>query len=546
MTAFADTVPLIVGEATHPGEVGKRNEDDFAYFPLPLPAEEGRTATVAIVADGIGGSRGGEEASRTAVQTIKDYFMRQGLTDPLEDLTNAVREANRRIFEKAQENTMWQGMGTTVTVVVIIDGSLYVANVGDSRAYLVRDGEARQLTTDHTWAQEMIEAGRLTREEALRHPNRNVLKRYLGIEADVDVDLRLCATGGGEGKEWRRPLALLPGDIVLLCTDGLTDLVPDHDIATAVTRSSSPQRAADRLVNMARARGGYDNVTVLTLEVPGEPAKAGVGRGRLWAVLGIVAAVATLSAAAYALIGPSRKPREPLPASPTASIAVVLMSPTSVATPTIAESTSLPVAAKPTDTLAPVPSATPTSTPPMSEIVVTPSPTPSPTLALPLMPTPTSTPTRLVRMPSPVPSAAVPAPRLVEPVNDVNASRFVGDQSVTFRWEWSGQLAENQWFDVTFKKGEELAFRHTKDNVLELYHAPLGLGSYEWWVRIAVFDGVPDAGGKFREHIGGESERWQFRWCRTEEYQCNCRTEIDPITGRTRKECDTCTREVCD
>jgi tetratricopeptide (TPR) repeat protein len=150
----------------------------------------------------------------------------------------------------------------------------------------------------------------------------------------------------------------------------------------------------------------------------------------------------------------------------------------------------------------------------------------------------------------PVPAApiVVGPPTLVEPAD---GSRFEGDTTVTFSWDWSGMLAANHWFDVNFRQDGGTAFQHAKDMTLTLGEKPLEFGSYEWWVRIAEFDGDPSAGGQFVQHLGGESQRWQFHWddvrrCHTEHYECNCHWVTDPITLEREWACDTCTREVCD
>jgi len=191
---------------------------------------------------------------------------------------------------------------------------------------------------------------------------------------------------------------------------------------------------------------------------------------------------------------------------------------TSIPTVTV-EGTSTPVV-YPTETPTPLPTFTPTPTftpviSPTPTPISTYTPTPTATMSNPITPTstPTPCPTPEAATPtftpevSPAPSASVPAPALVEPAN---GATVLG--TVTFRWEWSGQLADNQWFDVIFKQGEKLGFRHSKDKALEIDRPPIDFGPYQWWVRIAVFDGDPDAGGKFVKHISGESEHWHFTW----------------------------------
>ncbi len=291
---------------THPGMSGKNNEDAVETGVIPGPG--GRPRYFAVVADGIGGQASGEVASHMAVRHIVE-FLRQHPATPLpQAMVQAVVQANRAVFAEGQKKALWKGMGTTVTLAVIEDGRLYLAHVGDSRAYLIRGDRIVQLTVDHTWAQEAIEAGRLTPEEARTHPNRNVLKRYVGIQPEVDVDLRTAPLdGGGPPDPHHQPIALQPGDVVLLCTDGLHDVVPDEQILEIV-RTRSAEQAAKALVAAANAAGGPDNISVAIMEMPGRRIAAPPVRIRLppWAIpagLGVLAAVVGLALAWAVALG---------------------------------------------------------------------------------------------------------------------------------------------------------------------------------------------------------------------------------------------------
>ncbi|MGI8684080.1 MAG: Stp1/IreP family PP2C-type Ser/Thr phosphatase [Acidimicrobiales bacterium] len=234
------------GAASDVGKVRRNNQDQF-LMDEPLFA----------VADGMGGAAGGEEASATAVAALKVAFD----ADPTADgLADGVRNANRAVWEKALERPELRGMGTTMTAVALVDGGddgddevLAVANVGDSRVYLLRDGRLDQITDDHSVPEELVRAGRITPEEAVSHPQRNMLTRVLGNEPEVEVD---C-------------FAIIPysGDRLVLASDGLFNEV-DHDgIAAVARRQADPEKAAAELVRMARESGGNDNITVVVVDV---------------------------------------------------------------------------------------------------------------------------------------------------------------------------------------------------------------------------------------------------------------------------------------
>lgn len=231
------------GSATDVGRVRSSNED------WKLENE-----TLFAVADGLGGHVGGEIASRSAVEVLRDTFFERGWSTA--SLTEAMREANRAVFERSRKEPALRGMGTTLTVLALVDeeeGELAVAHVGDSRAYLFRGGELTQLTEDHSLVEEMIRSGELSSEDAALHPHRHVVTRALGIEPEVDVDVR--------------HLPPKPGDRVLLCSDGLINEVEESDIAAALARTTDPGQTATELVRAARAHGGNDNITVVVVDV---------------------------------------------------------------------------------------------------------------------------------------------------------------------------------------------------------------------------------------------------------------------------------------
>ncbi len=234
---------------THRGNVRRENED--AAF---MDARRG----VFAVADGMGGHQAGEVASRIAVDAVR-RMARSGEPAGIAPMTRAVRAAHEEIVAHAQAHPECAGMGTTLTAMWYAGGRfVYIAHVGDSRIYRLRDGRLQQITQDHSLVEELVLAGLITREEARVHPRRNIITRALGTEGDNAPDM-LAAD-------------VRPGDVWLLCTDGLSSMVDDVRISRALL-ALPPERAADELVRLALSAGGRDNVTVIvaTLDGEGEP-----------------------------------------------------------------------------------------------------------------------------------------------------------------------------------------------------------------------------------------------------------------------------------
>ncbi|MBD0317724.1 MAG: Stp1/IreP family PP2C-type Ser/Thr phosphatase [Thermoleophilia bacterium] len=231
---------------TDAGRRRRRNEDSFVVDPPFF-----------VVADGMGGAQAGEVASRLAAAAFREYHDADDL-DGERRLEAIIQEANRRIFERAQADTAAEGMGTTVTAALVDGGSVAIGHVGDSRAYRVRSSQIEQLTQDHSLVADLIRSGRLAPEEADAHPQRSVITRALGTDADVDVD---TFTVDAEA-----------GDLFLLCSDGLTSMVTDDEILDVARGSENLDRLAKALVKAANRRGGEDNVTVVLFALDeGEP-----------------------------------------------------------------------------------------------------------------------------------------------------------------------------------------------------------------------------------------------------------------------------------
>jgi serine/threonine protein phosphatase PrpC len=237
-----------VAHATDTGKKRRRNEDDFVVEP-PLFA----------VADGMGGAQAGELASRLAAGAVRDDHYDTGSAE--RHVVELIQEANRRVYQRSAEDAAVSGMGTTMTVALVDDGIVTFGHVGDSRAYLIRDGSLEQLTEDHSLVAELVRSGQLSPEEAETHPQRSVITRALGSDPDVDVD-----TFSIPAQE---------GDLFMLCSDGLTSMVDDELILQTVEKHREDlRRTAKALVGAANKRGGEDNITVVFFEIGedyGEP-----------------------------------------------------------------------------------------------------------------------------------------------------------------------------------------------------------------------------------------------------------------------------------
>lgn len=265
----ADQAHLLVAASSHPGMSGKNNEDRYAVSAYHINAEISRPSVFAMVSDGIGGHRAGEVAAELAVEIISKTVRAGNASDPIHTLENAVIKASQEINRQAETDFSKSGMGATCACCWIIANQLYTVYVGDTRIYLLRGKTIRQLSTDHTWVQEAIDHGVLSPEQAHNHPNAHVIRRYLGSRQTVvpDFRLRLHSKESDAQARANQGMHLLPEDQLILCSDGLTDLVADSEILSSFT-SLSQQQAIDQLVNLANQRGGHDNITIVSLKVP--------------------------------------------------------------------------------------------------------------------------------------------------------------------------------------------------------------------------------------------------------------------------------------
>jgi len=293
----AERAHLNVTAISHPGMTGKNNEDRYGVSAYTTNAENMLPSLLAVVADGIGGHRAGEVAAEIAVETISAGVAQSDGSQPLQTLREAIVSAGQAIGERAAIDPTLQGMGSTCACVWVIGSRLYAASVGDTRVYLIRENTIHRLTTDHTWVQEAIEHGLLAPEEARKHPNAHVIRRYLGSRQEVvpDTRLRLRPNENDAQAEANQGTELQPGDVLVMCSDGLTDLVDDGEILTAL-RTRNTRGALEELVRLSNRRGGHDNVTIITLAVPTIerptiPVVVRRSRKRLVRVLGAAAAL---------------------------------------------------------------------------------------------------------------------------------------------------------------------------------------------------------------------------------------------------------------
>ena len=235
---------------TDVGRVRQENQDDYRAGELP------GGAVWALVCDGMGGAKGGREASQGACNVIENFFQEQyaqcgaGQEEPF--LKKALLYANRFVFQKAAHEEALAGMGTTAVCALVRSGNVYLCHAGDSRAYLIRDGKLTQLTHDHSYVQELVDFGTITEEEAEHHPQKNIITKALGVDYRLEPEFTAAK--------------LKREDRLLLCTDGLTNMVPAEEMEELLAQGTFYD-LPDRLIEAANAHGGSDNITALLLAV---------------------------------------------------------------------------------------------------------------------------------------------------------------------------------------------------------------------------------------------------------------------------------------
>jgi PPM family protein phosphatase len=233
----------------------ENNEDSFGYWEPANDADFGPLGRLAIVADGMGGHEGGQIASRLAVETLTKAYAETTLPDPQKRLLSALKAAHRCIQERAKQDPHLNSMGTTCTAFAVIDTRLYFVHVGDSRLYLLREGKLRILSRDHTLINQLLEKGLIRPEQTQNHPQKHVLTSALGVPGE-EIEIDAPPT----------PLPIQKSDILMICTDGLWGQMETNEIEQALA-SQSPRAACRSLVDLAKKRGGSDNITLQVLRI---------------------------------------------------------------------------------------------------------------------------------------------------------------------------------------------------------------------------------------------------------------------------------------
>lgn len=524
---FTDTASaLLHGQQS---DIGKRPNQEDRWTVREFTTADGRPATLALIADGIGGHSTGEIASQMAKEQIPARLLARppSASEITSRLKATLEEVSQAIYQASLEDPNRSGMGTTCTAIAVADRRLYLAHVGDSRLYLLRNGQIYQLTIDHTWAEEAIRAGR-SPEEIRNHPNRGVILRYLGIDPTVSIDTRYRDITGEIADALAGPFFLEPGDTLLLCTDGLSDVLDNRTIAGFMAYLDC-QTAADALVSAALRAGTTDNVTAVVLRLPGGavvPPAAAVQAGRklplLAVALGAIGLVA-LALAALLVLPRGRGATETAPTPPAAATttrAPQATLPASVARTAAAGGGGLQVAtAVPTRTTMPTAAATlPVVTATAEATAMAAEMTPPPTL----VPTATSAPTRAPATAGPAvtpPPAPPPALQtgggvdLLEPTEGATIT-----DRATFKWRPQADLRlgpGEQYELIVWGEGGD-PMRDGRSPVggtsetqasanLAGLEGPLGLSpgrTYLWGVRLLAADGktplrMLSAGRKF-------------------------------------------------
>ena len=241
---------MIIFGATNIGKVRKDNQDSFMFDTL------NENVGFAVVCDGMGGALGGKTASSTAVNVFST-----GLSDLSDivnnnkdiDFTKIINGANSEIFKASQNSENLRGMGTTLVSAVIVNSVAHFVNIGDSRAYLIRNGILERITKDHSAVQDMIDQGLITEKQARNHPNKNIITRALGVSSDIEFDYFK--------KE------LLENDIIVLCSDGITNYIADLEIPFEIAKHQNIESVPQKLIELANSRGGSDNSTVVVIKI---------------------------------------------------------------------------------------------------------------------------------------------------------------------------------------------------------------------------------------------------------------------------------------
>ena len=482
------TLPWTVGMGTDPGLKRGYNQDAVGKQE-PSDARQLRSrGALYIVADGVGGAKHGEVASQMAIRaTIRGYYAASATMDNARSLLQAIVQANSQVYHESQKNPEWQGMATTIVAIVAqLDGRLIVANAGDSRAYLVRNGQATVMSEEHSWVAEQVAAGILTPEQAKTHRRRHQITRSLGRRPTVEVAISTHE--------------VLNNDIVVLCSDGITDVIEDDEIADAV-RDGEPQAVVTALIDLANSRGGPDNISVLIVKYPQARAAE---RGKRRLPVGVLAGGAVVAVLAIAAIGAIALSRR-TPVSPTGSaVAGVITESPTVEVLSTEEPPASPLASEEV--------ASPTAASAMTQPTATPSQTPAPTeesereATATLVPTPEATNTPL---PTATPARYSVAPDLTEPGD----GEWMKSDTAKLKWTFGYTLKANEKFEVRiWKQGEPgIIIERIRTTEKSYDYKMPGYDKYEWTV-VALRQ---PSEGTWLEVSDPASPRW-FGWAKRE------------------------------
>lgn len=469
---------LRVASLSDVGQARSHQEDAVGAFAPPDPATLARKGHLFIVADGMGGHLAGEVASQMAVAEVSRAYYADPGDDLAGSLERALQAANQAIFLQGQAGAGEQGMGTTAALAVVRGREVQVANVGDSRVYLLRGAAVSQITRDHSWVEEQMRVGILTPEQARQHPQRNLITRALGKKSTLEPDFF-----SGD---------LRAGDVLVLCSDGLTSYVSDGEILE-LAGQGPPEQAVKRLVALANQRGGSDNISVIVVQAeldapagPGPAPQAAARRARRPAValsrpsnrlialvLAIVAGAVVLALLLWlASSRPDRQDKTSAPAEtgPAASTAAPALAPAASAT------------LLPTVTLAPTGNLAPTAFLSSGQQTLLPA--------------------SATEAPVSQSAPSIAAPSLKRPSEGYKARE---NEKVVFAWDWQGELAQNQAFEVRiWKQGGDdhlgadkpRAEKGPKTNrwrqEIDIGQSPSirqgGAGSYLWTVAVVQLD----------------------------------------------------------
>lgn len=232
-------------------DVGKNRVTNQDYVYCKSDAV-GNLPNVFIVADGMGGHKAGDIASVTAVDAVLRSIEQSEKTDVISIMEEAVREANKTLYEKSKSNEEWAGMGTTLVLATVMDNTIFVANIGDSRLYLIDDG-IHQITRDHSYVEEMVSIGEIDKSEARTHSKKNIITRAIGVEEETHADFF--------------EVQFKKGDKLLMCSDGLTNMIEDNDILSVIAGNNDIESTVHKLIDLANDSGGKDNIAVLIAEL---------------------------------------------------------------------------------------------------------------------------------------------------------------------------------------------------------------------------------------------------------------------------------------